>query len=132
VTTRCGGPASPEPRNPLPASNQEYLSVDFRTFVPWLAPAELFLTFAFRGWDTPSRSVDMVPSHERICLRIRQQIGSGMMDSMAPKKTRVPRMLRGSLVTLRRRCGKPGCHCAEGQQRHEAPALREAPRIPTR
>jgi len=46
-----------------------------------------------------------------------------MMDSMAPKKTRVPRMLRGSLVTLRRRCGKPGCHCAEGQQRHEAPAL---------
>ena len=26
VTTRCCGPASPEPRNPLPASNQEYLS----------------------------------------------------------------------------------------------------------
>jgi len=46
-----------------------------------------------------------------------------MMNSMTSKKTRVPRMLRGSLVTLRRRCGKPGCHCASGPQRHEAPAL---------
>src|SRR5674476_440782 len=26
VTTRCCGLASPEPRNPLPASNQEYVS----------------------------------------------------------------------------------------------------------
>ncbi len=45
------------------------------------------------------------------------------MTPMTPKETRVPRMLRGSLVTLRRRCGKPGCHCAQGDQRHEAPAL---------
>lgn len=45
------------------------------------------------------------------------------MTPMTPKKTRVPRMLRGSLVTLRRRCGKPGCHCAHGEDRHEAPAL---------
>ncbi len=45
------------------------------------------------------------------------------MTPMSSRKTRVPRMLRGSLVTLRRRCGKPGCHCAQGEQRHEAPAL---------
>ncbi len=45
------------------------------------------------------------------------------MAPMTSKGTRVPRMLRGSLVTLRRRCGKPSCRCADGQQRHEAPAL---------
>src|SRR5680860_82950 len=46
-----------------------------------------------------------------------------MMSPMSSSKTRVPRMLRGSLVTLRRRCGKPSCHCATGQQPHEALAL---------
>ncbi|WP_347351361.1 DUF6788 family protein [Intrasporangium sp.] len=51
---------------------------------------------------------------------------------MTSKKTRVPRMLRGSLVTLRRRCGKPGCHCADGAQRHEAPALSYSERGRTR
>ena len=45
------------------------------------------------------------------------------MTPMTSKETRVPRMLRGSLVTLRRRCGKQSCRCAEGDQRHEAPAL---------
>ena len=45
------------------------------------------------------------------------------MTRMTSKGTPVPRMLRGSLVTLRRRCGKPSCHCADGDQRHEAPAL---------
>ena len=30
--------------------------------------------------------------------------------------------LRGSLITLRRRCAKPTCHCAQGQP-HESPAL---------
>lgn len=25
-------------------------------------------------------------------------------------------LLRGSLVTMRRSCGKPGCHCAEGEK----------------
>jgi hypothetical protein len=35
----------------------------------------------------------------------------------------VPGLLRGSLVTLRRRCGKPGCRCADGEQLHETPAL---------
>ena len=25
-------------------------------------------------------------------------------------------LLRGSLVTMRRRCGKPGCHCIDGEK----------------
>lgn len=54
------------------------------------------------------------------------------MTPMTSKRTRVPRMLRGSLVTLRRRCGKPSCHCAEGDQRHEAPALSYSDRSRTR
>lgn len=35
---------------------------------------------------------------------------------------RSPRFLRGSLITLRRRCGKPNCRCADGTP-HETPAL---------
>ena len=31
-------------------------------------------------------------------------------------------MLRGSLIELRRRCGKAGCHCREGEP-HISPAL---------
>lgn len=31
-------------------------------------------------------------------------------------------MVRGSLFTLRRRCGKPSCHCAN-ESGHESPAL---------
>src|SRR2546426_9346947 len=34
-----------------------------------------------------------------------------------------PRFLPGSLITLRRRCGKPGCRCARGDPPHETPAL---------
>lgn len=30
--------------------------------------------------------------------------------------------LRGSLILLRRRCGKPNCHCAKGRP-HTTPAL---------
>jgi hypothetical protein len=30
--------------------------------------------------------------------------------------------LRGSVITLKRKCGKPGCHCARGTL-HENPAL---------
>ena len=26
----------------------------------------------------------------------------------------LPRMIRGTVVTQRRRCGKPNCHCADG------------------
>ncbi len=33
-----------------------------------------------------------------------------------------PRVLPGSLITLRRKCGKPGCRCATGDP-HESPAL---------
>jgi hypothetical protein len=35
----------------------------------------------------------------------------------------VPRLLRGSLVVQRRRCGKPNCRCADGVNLHETPAL---------
>ena len=31
-------------------------------------------------------------------------------------------LLRGSLTTFRRRCGKPNCHCATGEP-HQNPAL---------
>jgi len=31
-------------------------------------------------------------------------------------------LLRGTLTTFRRRCGKPSCHCATGEP-HESPAL---------
>lgn len=31
-------------------------------------------------------------------------------------------MLRGTLITMRRKCGKPTCRCAQGQL-HEGPAL---------
>jgi len=33
-----------------------------------------------------------------------------------------PVMLRGTLTTFRRRCGKPSCRCASGEP-HESPAL---------
>jgi uncharacterized protein DUF6788 len=33
-----------------------------------------------------------------------------------------PLMVRGTLFTLRRRCGKANCHCATGPA-HESPAL---------
>lgn len=36
---------------------------------------------------------------------------------------RPPRVVRGSLVTLRRKCGKAACRCAAGEQLHENPAL---------
>lgn len=35
----------------------------------------------------------------------------------------VPPVLRGSLITMRRRCGKPTCRCADGAALHESPAL---------
>lgn len=34
-----------------------------------------------------------------------------------------PRMIRGSVVVQRRRCGKPSCRCADGEQLHEATVL---------
>ncbi len=34
-----------------------------------------------------------------------------------------PRMIRGSVVVQRRRCGKSNCRCADGQALHEATVL---------
>jgi hypothetical protein len=34
-----------------------------------------------------------------------------------------PRMIRGSVVTHRRRCGKPTCRCAAGEALHESTVL---------
>lgn len=39
-------------------------------------------------------------------------------DSVGPERL----LLRGTLFTLRRRCGKPSCHCAN-EAGHESPAL---------
>lgn len=42
---------------------------------------------------------------------------------MASRRARSePFMVRGTLFTLRRRCGKPSCHCAN-EPGHESPAL---------
>ena len=35
----------------------------------------------------------------------------------------LPRLVRGSVVTHRRRCGKPNCRCADGQVLHESTVL---------
>ena len=35
----------------------------------------------------------------------------------------LPRMIRGSVVTQRRRCGKPNCHCADPVALHESTVL---------
>lgn len=40
----------------------------------------------------------------------------------AKKVAHEPLVVRGSLVTLRRRCGKPSCRCVDGDP-HETPAL---------
>jgi len=43
-----------------------------------------------------------------------------MMSQVARRKA--PRVLPGSLITLRRKCGKASCRCATGDP-HESPAL---------
>jgi len=43
-----------------------------------------------------------------------------MMTALARRDR--PRVLPGSLITLRRKCGKPTCRCATGSP-HETPAL---------
>lgn len=43
------------------------------------------------------------------------------MMSVLARRDR-PRVLPGSLITLRRKCGKPSCRCATGPA-HETPAL---------
>ena len=46
------------------------------------------------------------------------------MKSLFKPKITDPKieLLRGSLITLRRRCGKKNCHCRQDQP-HETPAL---------
>ena len=44
-------------------------------------------------------------------------------STQTPQVTRVPRMVRGSVVVQRRRCGKPNCRCADGVSLHETTAL---------
>ena len=43
-----------------------------------------------------------------------------------------PRMIRGSVVVHRRRCGKPTCRCAGGEALHEATVLNYSERGRTR
>jgi hypothetical protein len=43
-----------------------------------------------------------------------------------------PTPMRGSLIVLRRRCGKPNCRCADGESLHEAAALSYSERGRTR
>lgn len=42
-----------------------------------------------------------------------------------------PRVLRGSLITLKRKCGKPQCRCVQGEP-HQTPALSYSQRGVTR
>ena len=39
------------------------------------------------------------------------------------KKTKAPRVVRGSVVVHRRKCGKPNCRCADGTALHESTVL---------
>ena len=41
----------------------------------------------------------------------------------AREQLQVPRLVRGSVVVNRRRCGKPNCRCAEGTAQHETTVL---------
>ena len=45
-----------------------------------------------------------------------------MPKSTSTQTPTAPWLVRGSLMVLRRRCGKPTCHCAQGQP-HTTPAL---------
>ena len=40
-----------------------------------------------------------------------------------PESAGLPRLVRGSVVTHRRRCGKPNCRCADGEALHESTVL---------
>lgn len=41
-----------------------------------------------------------------------------MLDSRVKQMTARKPLLAASLVSFDRRCGKPGCHCAEGAKHH--------------
>lgn len=42
---------------------------------------------------------------------------------IAARKAQVPRLVRGSVVVQKRRCGKANCHCANGAALHETTVL---------
>jgi hypothetical protein len=54
------------------------------------------------------------------------------MAMPATPPPQIPRVLRGSVVIRRRRCGKPNCRCADGVSLHETPALSYSVRGRTR
>jgi hypothetical protein len=47
------------------------------------------------------------------------------------KSLSIPSLLRGSLICLRRKCGKPNCRCVQGKP-HTSPALSYSQRGKTR
>lgn len=47
------------------------------------------------------------------------QIEGGTLCLVPRQDNEVPRMLRGTVVTHARRCGKPNCRCASGEELHE-------------
>jgi len=55
-----------------------------------------------------------------ICYVSHNRLEDAIMMVLARRDT--PRVLPGTLITLRRRCGKAGCRCATGAL-HETPAL---------
>lgn len=46
-----------------------------------------------------------------------------MVGMSKPEANRMPRMIRGSVVTHRRRCGKANCRCTDGEALHESTVL---------
>ena len=58
---------------------------------------------------------------EIICLLVEYQ-QTGVVMSTRRRPLPAEPLLRGALFTLRRRCGKATCHCAQGDP-HESPAL---------
>jgi hypothetical protein len=46
-----------------------------------------------------------------------------MVGMPQPQPNRVPVMIRGSVLTHRRRCGKPNCRCTDGESLHESTVL---------
>lgn len=48
------------------------------------------------------------------------QSGGGTLWAVAKKASaKVPKMVRGTVMTHRRRCGKANCRCAEGEALHK-------------
>ena len=53
----------------------------------------------------------------------RVQVEGRRMGFMAERAEGWPRMIRGSVVVQRRRCGKASCRCTDGESLHEATVL---------